>query len=440
MELYLEQYDVAHVVQDVATTVTPLVQKNGNQFEVELADDVDSGFADVTKVRQTLINMLSNAAKFTEGGKVTLRVERADENGRDWLMFRVSDTGIGMTGEQMDAVFTEFAQADVSTTRKYGGTGLGLTISKRFCQMMGGDITVESVVNEGTTFTVILPVIVEQVDEISVLAAPDIPATLRPLDSTGEAGIVLVIDDDPTVRELVARSLAREGFRVEVAENGEQGLAMARDLRPDAITLDVMMPDMDGWSVLSALKSDDALADIPVVMITIVDNKNRGFALGAAGYLTKPIDRRLLVDMISRYKRSDGVDATGQVLIVEDDPDTRDVLARTLERNGWTIEEAENGLEGLDRLREGIPDLILLDLMMPQMDGFEFIAEVQKVASWRGIPIVVVTAKELTETDRAYLTGAVEAVLGKHAYDRDRLLQEISQIVNSHIENSGDQD
>ncbi|MEQ8676627.1 MAG: ammonium transporter [Aggregatilineales bacterium] len=437
MDLYLENYDVANVLDGIISTAQPLVEKNGNRLEIIIDENVGTGRADVTKVRQTLLNLLSNAAKFTENGTVTVQATRQVENDSEWLVFRVSDTGIGMTKEQMENVFKEFIQADASTTRKYGGTGLGLTISRRFCQMMGGDITLDSVVDKGTTFTAILPANVEQINETTdglERTYQAIPDNFRIMQGDGKSNTVLIIDDDPAVRELVARSLAKEGFNIEFAVDGEEGFRKAKELKPDAITLDVMMQGMDGWSVLSLLKDDPELASIPVVMITIVDNKNRGFALGASGYLTKPVDRQQLIGLISQFRtnRADSA-STGQALIVEDDPDTRDMLSRTLEKDGWWVDAAENGLVGLEFIRSEIPDIILLDLMMPEMDGFQFVAELQNNPDWKSIPIIVITAKDLTAEDRERLNGYVQDVLAKHTYSREELLDEINNIVNNHL-------
>ncbi|MBC8100384.1 MAG: ammonium transporter, partial [Armatimonadetes bacterium] len=347
MELYLERFSVNDMLEGVVSTISPLVGKLNNQLQLDIPE-LGEMRADVTKVRQTLLNLLSNACKFTEGGTITLKVEIAEQDERAWVVFRISDTGIGMSPTQLEVIFKEFMQADTSTTRKYGGTGLGLTISRRFCHMMGGDITVESAVNVGTTFAVWLPVYVPDPPKTStqpelnvIQLDEDAPYYTQP---TPSAGLVLVVDDDPTVRDLITRSLLKEGFRVETAINGTQGLAKARALRPNAITLDVMMSETDGWTVLAELKADPLLATIPVIMITIVDDKKRGYALGAADYLTKPIDRRRLIDLLNLYRRETASqDNAGHILVVEDNPATREVIVRTMDREGWTLDEAENG-------------------------------------------------------------------------------------------------
>ncbi len=437
MELYLEPFSVAGMLEGVGHTITPLAEKNGNEFILDLTDDIGMMTADITKVRQTLLNLLSNAAKFTENGTVTLRAARsADEPGAEWLRFSVIDTGIGMSDEQMQEVFKEFQQADASTTRKYGGTGLGLTISRRFCQMMGGDITVESTEGEGTTFTVILPANVPDTesDESNPAAVPEpVEELIRSRDLIPDAGgTVLVIDDDSNMRELLQRTLSREGFTVLLAASGAEGIEKAQVSQPDVITLDVMMGGMDGWDVLAQLKADETLVEIPVIMLTMVDNRRRGFALGAADYMTKPVDRQRLSRLLMKYRRNKGRTdnlSPGRVMVVEDDPATRELLARTLDRSGWDVVTADNGKIALETMHSGRPDLILLDLMMPEMDGFQFVAALQQIPEWRSIPIVVVTAKDLTEDERRELNGQVAQVVSKQSYERDALLDEVRRLV-----------
>jgi len=421
MELYLESFDVAGLVHDITAVVQPLAAKNGNQLDARCPAAIGTMHADLTKVRQALFNLLSNACKFTERGTVSLAVARETADGHEWMAFSVSDTGIGMTPEQVAKLFEAFTQADAATTRRFGGTGLGLALSRRLCRMMGGDITVDSESGRGSTFTIRLPARVAEPAEETVV--PPEAAESR----TPGVGTVLVIDDEAAVRDLMQRFLAKEGFRVVTASGGEEGLRRARELRPDAITLDVMMPGMDGWAVLSALKADPIVSDIPVVMLTIVDDKNLGYALGAADYLTKPIDRERLVAAL-RQHRSDR-----PVLVVDDDPDIRALLRRMLEPEGYTVIEAENGRTALARLREAAPSVVLLDLMMPEMDGFEFVAEFRRHEPWRAIPIVVITAKDLTREDRERLNGYVQKILQKGAYGRDELLAEVRELVAASV-------
>jgi CheY-like chemotaxis protein/nitrogen-specific signal transduction histidine kinase len=298
-ELFFEDFDARQMLQDVATTVRPLVEKNANRLVVEEAGGLGEMRSDLTKVRQVLLNLLSNACKFTKVGTITLAAAREpDGAGGERMVFRVADSGIGMTAAQMAKLFEAFSQADASTTRHYGGTGLGLAISKRFCQLMGGDITVDSEPGRGSTFTVTLPA---RAAEPRAVAATE-PVAAPAATGSGTAGTVLVVDDDPAARNLLGRFLAREGFRVEHAADGEDALRRARSVRPDVITLDVLMPGMDGWAVLAALKADDELAGIPVVMLSVLDERHMGFALGAADYLTKPVDREQLIAALKKHR------------------------------------------------------------------------------------------------------------------------------------------
>jgi CheY-like chemotaxis protein len=372
-------------------------------------------YADLTKVRQILFNLLSNASKFTERGAVRLEVARAREGGADLLRFRVSDTGIGMTPEQMGKLFRPFTQADASTTRKYGGTGLGLTISKRFCEMMGGEITVSSEPGKGTTFEVRLPARVGR----------PVQEGLPPAAAAPGAATVLVIDDDPLTHEMMVRFLATAGVRPVTAADGDEGLRLAARERPALIFLDVMMPRLDGWAVLSALKADPRLADIPVVMLTMLGDTEMGYMLGASEYLQKPIERERLSAVLSRHY----VAGRARVLVVDDDEATRQVIRRTLTRQGWTVAEAENGRAALAQVEANPPALILLDLIMPEMDGFDFLAELRRHEAWQTIPVVILTSKDLTAEERSQLSGQVQKILQKGASTRETLLREVRQVV-----------
>jgi signal transduction histidine kinase/CheY-like chemotaxis protein/ligand-binding sensor domain-containing protein len=446
MTLFLEDFDVSKLVKEVAATVQPLVTRNGNKLVVECAADLGTMRADLTKVRQTLFNLLSNASKFTEKGVIRLEVSRGAgnqssvisnqlsvtnnqsaqsaliTNNCSLITFRVSDTGIGMTREQLNKLFQAFTQAESSTSRKYGGTGLGLVISRKFCQMMGGNITVASEPGKGSSFTVVLP---REVQEPGSQTTQFFNKPTAPAAVSAPAGpCVLVIDDDAAVRDLMQRSLRSDGFRVEVAADGQTGLNLARQLQPTAITLDVMMPHMDGWSVLGALKADPATTNIPVIMLTIVDDKQMGFALGAADYFSKPIDFLRLHQVLEKYRKPAAVQT---VLIVEDHAETREMLHRTLEKEGWAVVEAANGRVGLERLSEAMPGLILLDLMMPEMDGFEFMHALRQ--NGQRAPVIVITAKDLTDEDHRRLNGGVERIIQKGAISQEQLLEMVRSVM-----------
>lgn len=457
MDLYLETFDITSIVQDIVNTIQPIVSKNHNTFKLNYQDHLGIMYADLTKVRQNLLNLLSNACKFTEHGTITLTVWREaiappyssnpqhswpqyqpsyaieqteSEQTKsvrrpiDFICFQVTDTGIGISPPQMERLFQAFSQADASTTRKYGGTGLGLAISKRFCNMMGGDIQVASEVGRGSVFTMQLPAKVLPLEREVNSSETLSPANLL---LTG-AKIVLVIDDDPTIHDLMRRILTKEGFQVCCALSAEEGLRLARQLHPDVITLDVMIPGVDGWTLLSILKNDPDLAAIPVILLTMIDNKSMGYALGASDYLTKPIEREQLSRVLQRYQ-SDRL--TCHVLLVDDDPINRDMIRQLLEKEGWQVSEAENGLVALERLAQCQPTLILLDLMMPGMDGFDFVAELRKHEVWQALPVVILTAKDITPEDRSQLNGQVERIVQKGAYNRDQILHEIRNLVDS---------
>jgi signal transduction histidine kinase/DNA-binding response OmpR family regulator len=420
MDLYLESFEIPAMLDEVVATIDALVKKNDNRLRVEVDPSLRAMRADLTKVRQALFNLLSNAAKFTRAGEIGLEVCGETEDGVDWVRMAVSDSGVGIPPDKLDHVFDAFSQAEDSTSRDYGGTGLGLPISRRFCQMMGGNITVESTLGEGSTFTIRLPLEVELASEQAAADEAPVPVTPEP----GEERTVLVVDDDPNALDLLGRTLQRAGMRVVTASNGAEAVRLARSLRPAAITLDVMMPGMDGWEVLRELKGDPETRNISVIMVTMTDDRELGYALGATEFLTKPVERGQLVQLLQRYALPD---AEQRALVVDDQAANRDVLRRALEKEGWQVSEAENGRVALERMADSRPSLILLDLMMPVMDGFEFVMEMRKVETWRSIPIVVVTAKDITEEDRRRLDGGVVGLIEKGGLDRESLLAQIRE-------------
>jgi signal transduction histidine kinase/CheY-like chemotaxis protein len=300
MGLHLETFDVAQVIEEIVTTLQPAAAKNANSIHVRLADHVSVIKADITKVRQILFNLLSNACKFTDRGTITVDVDQIKVDKRDWIQFRVSDTGIGISAKQKENLFQEFAQADASIARKYGGTGLGLAITHRFVQLMKGRINVESEPGRGAIFTVQLPA--QVVMETTESAPPEGISDVSFSESKIDLNTILVIDDDPSVRDLMTRFLSRLDFNVVSAANGEEGFRLAKQIRPLLITLDVVMPECDGWTVLNRLKSDSQLAEIPVIMVTIVDNEAKGIDLGASNYLIKPVERDRLADLVEKHR------------------------------------------------------------------------------------------------------------------------------------------
>ncbi len=420
MELDPETFDVATLIDEIVATAQPLVARNANTLTVDCPDDVGSMLNDATKLRQSLFNLISNASKFTSNGAILLTVRRERRAGKEWIAFGVADSGIGMTEEQIAKLFQPFMQADVSTTRKYGGTGLGLSITRQVCRIMGGEISVESEPGRGSTFIMHLPAVVPVTDiENENAADSGEPKGQKHSDT------ILVIDDDPSIRDVLTRLLGPEGFAVHTAVDGVEGLAQARALRPAIIILDVLMPRLDGWEVLRALKTDPDLAATPVIMLTMVDDQQIGLALGAADVLSKPFERDQMLTVLRHYR------TPGTILVVDDDVATRNALRSMLERGDWSVVEAENGREALARVREHPPDLILLDLVMPTMNGFEFAMELHKNDAWRTIPIIALTAKELGAEERRQLGTLTAAILQKGANTRDHVMREVRALLGS---------
>ncbi len=418
MELLYETFEVKTFLDEVATTIRPLTAKKGNRLEVRQSPELVTLHSDMLRMREILFNLLSNAAKFTQGGVITLEAE-LEKKDINWAVFRVKDTGIGMTPEQQNKLFQAFSQADTSTTKKFGGTGLGLVITRRLSKMMAGDVTVESEYGKGSTFTVRIPATGDE-------SIPQTTEEVTPPVSfaSGATGRLLVIDDEESARDLLKHALMKEGFEVFTASGGQEGLRLARELHPDVITLDIMMPGMDGWSVLSALKSDDHVANIPVIMISVIDDRNLNFELGAADYLIKPVDREQLSAVVAKYRK-------GKVLVVDDDAEQRHLVRTVLEKGGWVVSEADNGRTAIERMKERLPDLILLDLLMPEVDGFGFLNEFARTPGAASIPVIIITSKDLTPEDKARLgiSPSVSKVLQKGTYSRQELLDHVRAVV-----------
>ena len=433
MDIFAETFDIPEMVHAVSSTVEGLVGQNRNRLEVQCKDHLGTMYTDKMKLRQSLLNLLANASKFTHDGTIFLRVWRDFGPTGDWINFEVEDTGIGIPEDRIEHLFESFTQADQSTTRKFGGTGLGLTITYQFCQMLGGEVSATSKEGIGSTFTIRVPAnLGMHGDEHS---AETLSMGLDEDTSVGEQGLsgmgtsqhlVLSIDDDENAAELISRFLPDDEFYVVHATNGEDGLALARRLRPDVITLDVMMPGTDGWTVLSRLKADPDLSAIPVIMLTITGERQRSFTLGATDYLTKPIQRSRLVDMLRRYSSSEG-----RVLIVEDDTETRNILQRVLEGRGWRTLLARNGREALEVLESHVPDVMLLDLMMPELDGFGVLDALREDERFVELPIIVLTAMELSVEELQRLNAHVSQVLQKGATSTTNLVNLVRSVLGT---------
>ncbi|ARO53228.1 putative hybrid histidine kinase; Domains: two PAS, two PAC, His KinaseA, ATPase and two REC (CheY-like) [Methylorubrum extorquens] len=410
LTLAAETFDVVSLIEDVTAATQSLITKKRNRFRLDFEGDLGTMHQDQLKLRQSLINLIGNAAKFSEDGEIILGVRRLREDGADWLSFSVSDTGIGLTQEQIGRLFERFSQADESTTRQFGGTGLGLAITRAFVERMGGTIGVESTFGAGATFTIRLPAELAAHEE--EVEAESVAARVQEI-TEGEAhlhDVVLLVDDDPAARDLLQRFLEREGFRVRTANDGRAGLTLARALKPRAILLDIEMPRMDGWAVLHAIRTDPEIAETPVIITSVVNEFSLAHVLGATDYMVKPIDWGALKDAMERYRP---VDREGSVLVVDDDADARERVRRTLQRDGWQVREAENGAAALESLDQVRPSLILLDLMMPVMDGFAFLRALRGRPDGDSIPVVVLTAKEITSEEKESLGRQADRLIVK---------------------------
>jgi len=392
----------------------------------EMPPQLDPLVTDAGKLKQVIINLVANALKFTEHGNVTVRVQLEPGTNRPGRI-EVIDTGIGIPQHRLTAVFEAFQQADASTTRKYGGTGLGLTISQALCRLMGYRIDVQSEVGKGSTFTVSLAASTQVAASPSGAAAPTPVARTAPAEVPAilKEKSVLVIDDEFDARMLVTHMIEELGCRVIAASTGEQGLRMAREFRPDLITLDLLMPDMTGWDVLKTIKADPQLRQIPVVVVSIVARENRGKILGAVDVLEKPLAREELLAVLQRTLSTER-----KLLVVDDDEDARRLIAAFLSDEGYEIRTASNGREALDLLAPFSPDLVILDLMMPVMDGMEFLDTIRADSRYRHLPVIIVTAKVLSPEEVRRLSADSQSILKKAELleeDLKSVLQELLQ-------------
>jgi signal transduction histidine kinase/DNA-binding response OmpR family regulator len=413
MTVFLEEIELRALFRDISTTIQPLMEKNRNRFIVEGCSSIQTIRSDIKKLSQILYNLLNNAAKFTHEGTITLAVGPDADPGH--VVFSIRDTGIGMSVEEVGRLFQEFTQADESTTRRYSGTGLGLALCRRFTELLGGRVWVESEAGRGSTFLVRLPLIAE---------APETGIrTHAAALTTGHRGTVLVIDDDFNMRDALSRMLTKEGFWAAVASNGSEGVKMARSLHPDFITLDLLMPGIDGWEVLAQMKADPVLKDVPVILISMFDGWDRGFVLGASAILQKPVDLDDLLNVISGHCRQSGSPA---VLVVEDDLHTCEGLCKVLTAEGYEVSTADRGEIALQHLARVQPAVMILDLMMPDMEGFQLVAKVMAHEAWKAIPIVLLMGKGLAPEDLARLhSPQVQTILKKGSVSREELIQAV---------------
>jgi CheY-like chemotaxis protein/two-component sensor histidine kinase len=438
MDLYIEQFDPATIISEVASTIQPLMDKNHNRLAVETGEGLGRMSADMTKLRQVLFNLLSNAAKFTSNGTITLSAHRIKRD-RDWLEFKVSDTGIGMTPEQLGKLFEAFTQAEASTAAKYGGTGLGLAISRQFARLMGGDVTVTSVAGEGTTFSVLIPAVVEasKGKPPAVAAKSPTPAPVAPAAAPGSVasasspqGRVLIIDDDAAVHDALTSLLSGAGYGVRSTKDGREGLEMALSQPPDVVILDMLLPSIDGESLLNKFKATPELAHIPIILVTLSEKEGLGLTLGASDYVSKPIEAHRLLGILSSCRPGQ---LKTPIMVVEDDAPTREVIVRLLTRENWPVVQAENGRQAIEIMQAAPPSLVLLDLLMPELDGFGVLRAMRVNPDWRDIPVVVLTSIDLTNEIRNLLQQQTNRVFQKGTYSKEELLREVRTSVDEFI-------
>jgi PAS domain S-box-containing protein len=438
VELYVEEVDVMQVVKEVVEVTRPLLEKNSNQFVLSGIEKAGLIKVDVTKLRQILMNLLSNASKFTNGGRVDLDIEMRGRR----ICFRVSDTGIGMSKEQVQKLFENFSQADASTTRKYGGTGLGLAISQKYCELMGGEILVSSVEGKGSTFEVILPTVTANFEEKRSKETRNVESNTVPVfsvDRGAEKKIanpelstnkskVLLIGDDPSVQELLEHHLAEKGYDVTTAVDGAEGIRLAGQERPDLIMLDVMQPGGEGWAVLDHLSNSQVLACIPVIILGIADSGTEGYALGAIHFFKKPVDPEQIREVASKFvERNSGQQK--KALLVDNDAEHRKLCRRILGKDGWLITEASSGVQALENIRNTLPDIVLLDLTLLDAGGLELIEEVGKNRALKGVPVIILTPVALVDKDIHWLQKKVPEIFSKTAWELDALLGKLVQMI-----------
>ena len=421
MELFVTSFEIENMVQTIKDVSAPLAAKNDNGFIINLDGAMGSMSQDETKLRQCLTNFLSNGFKFTKNGTVTLDVKSRMNGDVEFIDFAVIDTGAGMSPEGVAKVFEEYTQAERSTSANYGGTGLGLPISKKFAEMMGGDVVVTSEEGVGSVFTMSVP------RECPEYSEDEVESSVINLDD--QDNLVVLVDDDVAMHDLIKRTISKLNLTLLGATNSEKGMELIREVKPKLILLDVLMPGRDGWSLLKECKTDQELKDIPVIMISQLNQSNLASSLGANDYLTKPIDR---THFINTLKRILGADTKNQkVLVIDDDKDVRELLSRLLKDAGYRPIDARDGKEGLERTKDE-PALIILDLEMPRMDGFEFLDNyIKDVPDEKRAPVLVFSGKDLTDVQEDLLKERVIGLVKKDDVSMDKLSQMIQGIIKN---------
>ncbi|NNJ13223.1 response regulator [Chloroflexales bacterium ZM16-3] len=425
-----ERVNVPYIVGTVTETIMPLIEQNHNTLEVICPAHIVTMYTDPLKVRQSLLNLLGNAAKFTKAGTIRLTVTQEQVDGVDWVSFAVADSGIGISADQISKLFKPFSQVDDSLNRRYDGSGLGLVLSQRLCQLLGGDITMESTFGVGSVFTMRLPAIAPT-EPVLHIARPS-PAERAPDEEVPVVSdnIVLVIDADPAVGSLIAHLIGPERACVIYAASGAEGIELAHDVLPELIFLNVLMPDRDGWQLLEALKTNPDLAHIPVVMISIDNQQQRGLALGVADFITKPIDQDAVASALRWLPAP--THTSGYILVVEGDHALAELYQRTLEGAGWRVVIARTGREALTAITTHPPAAIMLDLLLPDMDGVHLINTLRERPGRVECPTIIVISSDLSNADRAQVQGSTRQILRNGAHTFSELTKQLHCCLATH--------
>jgi PAS domain S-box-containing protein len=423
MEVHTSSFDLKSLINLVAATTQPLLKDGNVAFNTHVPDDLPMVNSDIEKIKQVLINLVSNAAKFTHQGEISVNLRQV----KDQIEIDVADTGIGISPEAMEHIFEEFQQADSSTTREYGGTGLGLSISRSLARLLEGDLRVTSEPGVGSTFTFSFPISYGQQEEDTA------PVQADQSRMGGTEPLILVIDDNEDAIYLMREMLEGAGYRVAVARDGDEGLAMAVELAPFAITLDIMMPKKDGWQVLHDLKANPVTKSIPVILISIVDQKALGYRLGAEDYLVKPLKEDEILNSLKHIKGNSGDKPLKKLLVVDDDPMVKDMISQLLEGKPYEVQSATDGLDALEKIREDKPDAILLDLMMPRLDGFGLIERLKQDPELADLPVIVLTAKLLNQKEKEALRKTAGLVIQKQGISGEQLIGEIRETIRKTV-------
>jgi signal transduction histidine kinase/CheY-like chemotaxis protein len=432
MDVLSASFRINALIDLCINTAQPLL-KPGVILEKQLDESLTTVYSDQDKIKQVILNLLSNAAKFTHEGKIILSTSKDGED----LCISVADTGIGISQEAISRIFKEFQQADSSTTRQYGGTGLGLSISRNLAHLLGGELTVKSELGKGSTFTLRIPIqyrstLVQSMDASNQSTADQKTSPASKVNQlpgpVTEKKLILVIDSDPDAVYLLQENLNQQDFNIIGARNGQEGLLIAYKEHPQAILLDILMPDIDGWQILHDLKENPATTDIPVILLTIVDKKALGFQLGASAYLLKPLDPVVVREALYRVFGTK-ISRKKHILLMDDDPNIADLLRQYLPQSEFELDSALDGVAGLQAVERNRPDIILLDIMMPKLDGFGVIESLRSNPKTRDLPIIVISAKDLSRTETTRLKKTVVLVMKKQGFQGDKLVDEINNVL-----------